>query len=82
MNAEALKRGAQLDEEMRIINAALNNLANAKVEPHWCVLSKHRDGSGWQADLIGANVAKDVVDAVYAELQNQLALREEEFAKL
>jgi hypothetical protein len=86
MNEKSLKRGNELETEMRVIRAALKDLKTppkkGEREAYWLYLSAHKDGSGPFCDLIGANVAIDVLDAVYAELQNQLAQREEEFAAL
>lgn len=87
MNEKSLKRGVELDKEMQVIKRALASIKLAtgereKAEEYWLCVSAHKDGSGQFCDLIGANVANDVLDAIYAELQNQLAKREEEFSAL
>ena len=86
MNEKCLKRGTELSKEMAVIRTALGDLKDSqqakKMERFWLHISAHKDGSGPFCDLIGANVAREVLDAVYAELQNQLVKREEEFADL
>ena len=86
MDEKSLKRGTELSKEMAVIRKALGDLKDGqqvkKREQFWLHISAHKDGSGPFCDLIGANVASSVLDAVHEELQNQLVKREEEFADL
>jgi hypothetical protein len=82
MNNQSLTRGNQLVEEIAIIKKAMESLANRKTNGYSLHISEFRDGSSMLANLAGANITEEVIDAVYDVLVQQLALREEEFEKL
>ena len=82
MDKFKLDRGNQLEKEIDILKTAEQSILNTEIEDYWLIISKHKDGSGQICSLVGANVAKKVMDAVYAEIQNELALRKEEFEAL
>jgi hypothetical protein len=87
VNEKQLKRGNELEKEIKVIRAAMESLkrpekGGGKRGDYNLHVSAFKDGSAPYCDLAGANVANDVLDAIYAELQNQLAVREEEFTAL
>lgn len=83
MNTKQLKRGNELEKEIAVIKAAQAQLASPrKMENFWLHISAHQDGSGAFCNLIGANVAIEMLGVIRSELENQLAKREAEFKSL
>lgn len=84
MERKNIKRAREIEEALDVIAKARETAPSneSELEDYWCSISKHKDGSGWRMDLTGARMAKKVVSAIHALLDEEETLLTKELEAL
>lgn len=82
MDSKKLERGNDLTKEITVLNRAMEQVSDIDPCNFYFCASEFKDGSGWQINLTGANVAKKALAALISVIEKELSQREQEFEDL